>query len=79
MSSNLLKSLLNISKSENNNLQNQYKSQIRANQMGEALELFVQDSFCVIPGKMDESQRDLKYSSVFSYLANQNNPHTKKS
>jgi len=70
----LIKALINISGCKNNNLFQHYKSKIRANQMGEGLEYFIEDSFCAIPGTLTDKERASKHSEIFSYLGNQNNP-----
>ena len=74
--SNLLKALINISKSKNLDLDStEYESfdSIRIQAVGAGLELFVKDSFCGIPGIIKE-ERKAKYSKVFSYHGPKNNP-----
>jgi len=74
MKTNLLKALSNISRVSSNQLKAISRSTVRANSMGDALEVFITDSFCGVPGTINDATRDAKYSQAFSYLANQNNP-----
>ena len=71
---NLLDALVNISKLNSLAIGNIYKSKNRMNNMGEALEMFVQDAFANTFDKPNQSEIDLIKSQVFSYLGNQNNP-----
>lgn len=77
MATNLLKAILNITKTRKYSIAENYigKKNIatvnRANNVGEALELFVKDAFC---GSFDEKEKTNMYSKNFSYLGNQNNP-----
>ncbi len=73
MSSNILKALLNISKGTND-LKEVVKYENRIVNVGYALETYIRDAFCAVPGSLDDAERDNAYSVVFSYLANQNNP-----
>ena len=74
MTMNLLKGLKNIIDNPANNLSEQYLTSNRINNVGSALETYIKDAFCntftetEIPNKLE------KYSEVFSYLGNQNNP-----
>ena len=77
---NILKAINNISKNKQNDLSKIYSSEKskdllnRANNMGEALELFVKDSFCNTFDETGIIQKHESYSLNFSYLGNQNNP-----
>lgn len=73
MPSNILKALLNISKGTND-LKEVVKYENRIVNVGYALETYIRDSFCAVPGSLEDSDRDNAYNDVFSYLANQNNP-----
>jgi hypothetical protein len=44
------------------------------NRQGEALEAFVKDAFSGMLSENDDIKRDKRFSEVFSYLGNQNNP-----
>jgi hypothetical protein len=74
---NLLKSIINISKSKDLKQEN-YKK-IKANnkikEQGEGLEIFIKDSFCKIPkGSTLEKNRIKDYLEKFSDTGNANNP-----
>jgi hypothetical protein len=71
---NLLDAIVSIHKQSNLTISDFYKSRNRANNMGEALELFVQDAFADTFDKTNSEQVDLAKSKVFSYIGNQNNP-----
>ncbi len=74
MPNNILSAISSIASFGNNNLSN-YASNylIRVNAVGEQLEFFVKDA---IAGsfKLKQAKKEEKYSEVFSYLGNQNNP-----
>jgi len=55
-------------------LVNYYQSKNRINQMGEALEYFIKDIFADTVSERDQQQKLLRYSEVFSYSGNANNP-----
>jgi hypothetical protein len=55
-------------------LVNYYQSKNRINQMGEALECFIKDIFADTVTESDQQKKLLKYSEVFSYSGNANNP-----
>ena len=72
---NLLKSLVNISKSSHLDLTNvKYDSEDanRIQQVGAGLEVFLRDSFCGIPGAITNHKKN--YEKVFSWLGSKNNP-----
>ncbi|MCT4613775.1 MAG: NgoPII family restriction endonuclease [Marinifilaceae bacterium] len=71
---NILEAIINISKCDNFNIKEISESKNRANSMGEALEKFIKDSFAGTIDVEDENERNLKYSSEFSWLGSQNNP-----
>jgi hypothetical protein len=71
---NILQAIINLKKRDNFDLSkivSNYKN--RANNMGEALEYFIKDSFCNSYDKKP-SEKTIIYSQNFSYLGNQNNP-----
>ncbi len=72
--SNLLRAIINISNCTNRQTTNFYKSRVRANNMGEALEKYIKDAFCNTFDVVDENKLNEEYSKHFSYLGNQNNP-----
>jgi len=51
-----------------------YQSKNRINQMGEALECFIKDIFADTVTESDQQKKLLRYSEVFSYSGNANNP-----
>ena len=51
-----------------------YKGKNRINGVGDALEVFIKDAFAGTINVANESERLVKYSEVFSYTGNQNNP-----
>ncbi|MFH1036481.1 MAG: NgoPII family restriction endonuclease [Patescibacteria group bacterium] len=74
MKTNLLIAISNIIKSPNNNLAEAYRSAIRANAMGDALEFYVKDIFCGTLNEKSLAEKEMVYGKYFSYLGNQNNP-----
>lgn len=73
MKSNILKAMNNITLYGSNELLRFYVSNNRANNMGDALEVFVKDIFCNSFSFSDEEALE-KYSEIFSYLGNTSNP-----
>ena len=71
---NLLDAIVNIQKQKSLTISEFYKSRNRANNMGEALELFITDAFADTFDKTNAEQVGAAYSGIFSYLGNQNNP-----
>lgn len=71
--SNILKAIYNIYTCPAYNTGEHDHAQNRANNMGEALEHFIKDSFANSYG-CDESEAMKAHSEVFAYLGNQNNP-----
>lgn len=74
MKANILTAVINIVKTRNVSLQEEYVRANRANSMGDALEKYVVDSFANTILEKDETQRNLKINQVFSYLGNDSNP-----
>jgi len=72
--SNLLEAIVNIHNLKSLEIEDFYKSRIRANNMGEALEKFIADAFANTFEITDEEQRNIRYEKIFSYQGNQNNP-----
>lgn len=71
--SNILNAIYNIYKCSNYMTSRHYYANNRANNMGDALEEFVKDSFSN-SYNMNESDAMELHSKTFSYLGNQNNP-----
>lgn len=74
MKANILTAVINIVKTRNVSLQEEYVRANRANSMGDALEKYVVDSFANTILEKDETKRNLKINQVFSYLGNNSNP-----
>ena len=74
MKANILTAVINIIKTRNVSLQEEYVKANRANSMGDALEKYVVDSFANTILEKDETKRNLKINQVFSYLGNDSNP-----
>ena len=72
--SNLLLAIANIIKNPVTNLVTHYSGSNRANNMWDALETYVKDIFCDLVDESDEVAKYRKYSEIFSYLWNKNNP-----
>jgi len=72
--SNLLEAIVRIHNLKSLNIEDFYKSKIRANNMGEALEKFIADAFANTFEIKDEEQKNIEYEKTFSYQGNQNNP-----
>jgi hypothetical protein len=71
---NLLEAIQNIVHSPISDLVSHYKGKNRINGVGDALEVFIKDAFAGTINTSGESERLVKYSEVFSYAGNQNNP-----
>lgn len=73
MESNILKAMNNLTMYASNELLHFYQGNNRANNMGDALELFVRDLFCD-SFNCKEAEVNEKYNLFFSYLGNETNP-----
>lgn len=71
--SNVLKALLNIKHNRIDQIISDYKGLNRINNVGDALERYIQDAFAD-SFKVDDQQRHVYLSKTFSYLGNSNNP-----
>jgi len=71
---NILTAIRTIINHPISDLVNYYQSKNRINQMGEALECFIKDIFADTVTESDQQKKLLKYSEVFSYSGNANNP-----
>ncbi len=72
--SNILKAILNITQNPIIELKNNYSGRNTINNVGEALEAYIQDAFADTINETDLINRNQKISHIFSYLGNQNNP-----
>jgi hypothetical protein len=72
--SNLLEAIVRIHNLKSLAIGDFYKSKIRINNMGEALEKFIADAFADTFEITNEEQRIIKFEKIFSYQGNQNNP-----
>ena len=72
--SNILKAILNISQQPIIELKNNYFGRNTINNIGKALEAYIQDVFAGTVGETDLNKKNKTISSIFSYLGNQNNP-----
>ena len=71
---NVLTAIRTIINHPISDLVNYYQSKNRINQMGEALEGFIKDIFADTVTESDQQKKLLRYSEVFSYSGNANNP-----
>lgn len=71
---NILEAIINIANNSIFDIKNHYSGRTRVNNVGEALETYVKDAFANSFYATDEQNRITKYSEVFSWYGNQNNP-----
>jgi len=74
MGTNVLRALINLAKSPKNDILPVYRSSIRINAVGDALEYFIKDLLCDSSDITSLHGKEDTYSKYFSYLGNQNNP-----
>jgi len=72
--SNIIKAIINISNNPLFRLKESYSGRNTINNIGEALEAYIQDVFADTVNENDPQKRDERLSEVFSYRGNQNNP-----
>jgi len=72
--SNILKAILNIANNPIIKLKNSYSGRNTINNIGVALEAYIQDAFAGTIRENDSVKRNQAISNIFSYLGNQNNP-----
>lgn len=72
--SNIIKAFLNIVNNPIVELVDYYNGKNRINNIGKALEVFVQDAFANTINETNESARLEKLQTIYSYEGNQNNP-----
>lgn len=71
---NILEAIVNIANQPISQLKSHYLGRNRVNNIGEALETFIKDAFANCIQTENETEKLQKYSEVFSWLGNQNNP-----
>ncbi|MDD4575720.1 MAG: NgoPII family restriction endonuclease [Bacteroidales bacterium] len=71
---NILEAIVNIANNPVVEIRNHYRGRNRANNVGEALEMFVKDAFANTIIEHDEQVKNLKFNENFSWLGNQNHP-----
>lgn len=71
---NILEAIVNIANNPVVAIRNHYTGRNRANNVGEALEMFVKDAFANTIQEQDEQIKNTRYNQVFSWLGNQNHP-----
>jgi hypothetical protein len=71
---NILEAIVNIANNPVVAIRNHYTGRNRANNVGEALEMFVKDAFANTIQEEDEQVKNTRFSQVFSWLGNQNHP-----
>ncbi len=71
---NILEAIVNIANNPVVAIRNHYTGRNRANNVGEALEMFVKDAFANTIQEQDEQVKNTRFSQVFSWLGNQNHP-----
>jgi len=72
--SNIIQAFINIVNNPIVKLGEHYSGRNRINNVGKALEVYIQDAFAGTINELDELKRLEKLSQVFSYEGNQNNP-----
>jgi len=72
--SNILRAIINIAENPIVELKAQYTGRNTINNIGEALEAYIQDAFAGTITEENTKIRDEKITNTFSYLGNQNNP-----
>jgi hypothetical protein len=71
---NILEAIVNIANNPVVAIRNHYTGRNRANNVGDALEMFVKDAFANTIQEQDEQIKNTRYNQVFSWLGNQNHP-----
>jgi hypothetical protein len=71
---NILEAIVNIANNPVVAIRNHYTGRNRANNVGEALEMFVKDAFANTIQEQNEQVKNTRFSQVFSWLGNQNHP-----
>jgi len=71
---NILEAIVNIANNPVVEIRNHYTGRNRANNVGEALEMFVKDAFANTIQEQDQQIKNTKFNQIFSWLGNQNHP-----
>lgn len=71
---NILEAIVNIANNPVVAIRNHYTGRNRANNVGEALEMFVKDAFANTIQEQDQQIKITKFNQIFSWLGNQNHP-----
>jgi len=71
---NILKASLSIANNPVIELSNFYEGRNRINNIGKALEIFIEDSFAGTINENNEQSRLQRINQIYSYTGNQNNP-----
>lgn len=74
MVTNVLRAIANLAEDPITRLQDHYRSNTRANAMGDSLEAYVKDLFANTLREDNAETKNTIYSQHFSYIGNQNNP-----
>ncbi|MBT4732064.1 NgoPII family restriction endonuclease [Candidatus Woesearchaeota archaeon] len=72
--SNIIQAIINIANEPIVQLKDSYTSRNTINNIGQALEAYIQDAFANTVSESNLQKRNERISKVFSYLGNQNNP-----
>ncbi|HIP46114.1 MAG TPA: DNA (cytosine-5-)-methyltransferase [Campylobacterales bacterium] len=72
--SNIIQAFLTIAKNPRTKLTQYHDGKNRINNIGKALEVFIQDAFADTLNERDNKTRLSKYQEIYSYQGNQNNP-----
>ncbi|PHS39125.1 MAG: restriction endonuclease [Sulfurovum sp.] len=72
--SNIIKAFINIVNNPIVELTDYYEGRNRINNAGKALEVYIQDAFAGTINELDENVRLRKFTEIYSYQGNQNNP-----
>lgn len=71
---NILEAIVNITNDNLVAIKNHYSGRNRANNVGEALEMYIKDAFANTIQEQDDQLKNSKFNQVFSWLGNQNHP-----
>lgn len=71
---NIIDAIINLIENPIFEIKTHYIGKNRANNMGDALEEYIKDLFCMTFNENDENIRMIKQNEVFSYLGNNSNP-----
>lgn len=72
--SNIIQAFINIVNNPIVELSNHYNGKNRINNIGKALEVYIQDAFAGTINEINEIKKLERYGEIYSYQGNQNNP-----